>query len=468
MKLLMVISGCFTALCLVPPALDWRSPLLSSVRPLAFTGLVGLSICLIVIQAWTLRTSRPGQRLLKAFASLGLIAALAALIATLALEGKFRVVRCRVLEADPVKLEILGRHLIVGYRNPAEARELVKLGGIAGLYVSSNNVQGKSVAAIKEEIRSFQNLRQAQGLPPLWIATDQEGGIVSRMSPPLLRRPALSEIVALHSDVSQRERAVRRYARGQGRGLAEMGINLNFAPVVDVNYRVVNPADRLTRIHERAISGDPAVVAQVAGWYCAALEETGVRCTLKHFPGLGRVYEDTHVNQATLTASVAELNDSDWVPFRSLMSRSSAFTMLGHVRVKSVDADGAASFSPAIVRGLIRGDWKYDGVLITDNFTMQAVYRSECGIDKAGVRAINAGVDLILISYDPDQYYRVMYSLLTAERQGKLRGETLKRSDRRLARSMVSLQNCRKENGRKEFASHDERLLAARPAEQIR
>ena len=167
---------------------------------------------------------------------------------------------------------------------------------------------------------------------------------------------------------------------------------------------------------------------------------------------MGRVYEDTHTDRATLNTPIGELNATDWVPFRALMSKSSAFTMLGHVRLGSMDARNGASFSPGVVSDLIRGYWKYDGVLITDNFTMMAVYRSACGIEEAGIRAINAGVDLILISYDPDQYFRVMHALLEAERLGRLDPEALTSSDRRLARSMLSIQRCRNDYLEKDSA----------------
>lgn len=253
-----------------------------------------------------------------------------------------------------------------------------------------------------------------------------------------------------YSDASRMERAVRQYARAQGQGLANLGINLNFAPVVDLNYQVWNPLDRLTRIRKRAISSDPGVTAKVAGWYCEELERTGVRCTLKHFPGLGRVYEDTHTDRAILNSSIGELEATDWVPFRALMSKGSAFTMLGHVRLEAMDDRNGVSFSPTVIRGLIRERWKYDGVLITDNFTMMAVYRSGCGIEEASLRAINSGVDIILISYDPDQYYRVMHALLAADRQGKLDPATLASSDRRLARSMLSIRRCRNDHGKEE------------------
>ena len=288
MQLLVVGFCCLLGLCLVPQALDWRSPLLSSVRAPAFVVLTALPFCLAVVQGWMLKHSRPGQRAVRCLAVAGILAAATALTTTLLLECNFRRVRSEVLRADPERIEKLGRHLLVGYRDPAEARELVKLRGIAGLFISSRNVMGKSIIRIREEIRSLQNLRSQQGLPPLWIATDQEGGIVSRMSPPLVRQPPLSEIAKRYPDAPRMERAVRQYARTQGRGLADLGINLNFAPVVDLNYRVVNPLDRLTRIHERAISGDPKVTAQVAGWYCEALETGGRPLHPQAFPRLGK------------------------------------------------------------------------------------------------------------------------------------------------------------------------------------
>ena len=89
-----------------------------------------------------------------------------------------------------------------------------------------------------------------------------------------------------------------------------------------------------------------------------------------------------------------------------------------------------------MIAGMLRGEWKYDGVLITDNFSMAAVYRSSEGIDNGSIQALNAGVDLILISWDPDQYYPVMYALLKADKQGRLDREVLQRSDQRLARAM--------------------------------
>jgi beta-N-acetylhexosaminidase len=431
-KFITAFSMLLMALALIPFAWEWRSPFLADFRPWMLPGMIAVPLGLIFVQAWILWTWRRRRRNLRAISALGIIIAALALTITVTLEGRFQWERYHVLHADPKALERLGRHFILGYRNLAEIRELVRLRAVAGVFLSGGNVRGKSLAEVRQITQSFQRQRQEQGLPPLWIATDQEGGVVSRLSPPLTRLPSLSQIAQRYSDPDQREQAVREFAQKQGLELASVGVNLNFAPVVDLNYKLINPNDRYTRVYERAISGDPAVVTQVAGWYCAELEKAGVHCTLKHFPGLGRVVEDTHTGEANLTASLADLSNSDWIPFRALMRRGRPFTMLGHVRLTALDKDNPASMSRAVIAGLLRGDWTYNGVLITDNFSMAAVYRSSAGMKKGSIQALNAGVDLILISWDPDQFYPVIYSLLKADKEGRLDREALKRSVQRL------------------------------------
>jgi beta-N-acetylhexosaminidase len=284
----------------------------------------------------------------------------------------------------------------------------------------------------------MQEIRRDQHLPPLWIATDQEGGDITRLSPPLPRPPRISEILATHSDRTEAIASVRQSARDQGHALADLGVNLNFAPVVDVDRGLVNATDRFTRIYQRAISNDPDVVTAAAGAYCDGLSEAGVRCTLKHFPGLGRVVADTHLGGADLDVAPGELARTDWVPFRNLMPRTASFTMLSHVTVTALDRTHPASFSAPVVK-LLRRDWHYDGPLITDDFSMGAVYRSRQGLAEAGVAALNAGVDLILVSYDTDQYYMVMHALLAADRDGRLPPEVLRQSDERLSRAAEAM-----------------------------
>jgi beta-N-acetylhexosaminidase len=421
------------AVALLPLAIDWRSPLLASQRPLALAVLIALPLVLIAIDAWALRASRRPLR--RALSVAVLLAAASSLIATLALEGSFQYACAQVLAADPARLDKLGRHFVVGYREPAEIERLIERRAIGGVFIGARNVEGLSTAAIRRQIDAWQDTRRRQGLPPLLIATDQEGGAVQRLSPPLPRQPPLASVVAQHADEAARNAAAHDYGLAQGRALASLGVSLNFAPVVDLNKNLVNPNDRYTRIRERAIAADPRVVTEVARHYCLGLQEAGVRCTLKHFPGLGGVYEDTHLEAGHLRAPPDELARSDWIPFRALTG-ASTFTMLSHARLSALDADHPVSFSDAVVSGLLRDDWGHDGVLITDDFSMGAVYASKEGIARASIAALNAGVDLILVTYDPGQYFIAMGAVLAADRDGALRQAVLARSRLRLTAAL--------------------------------
>jgi len=434
LDLALIVLRIVLILGLLPFAIGWRTPFFASWRYVALAVLLALPLMLIATEIWTLRRTWTSSRTARLLSGASLALALLAFGATAALEMSFQYQRQAVLAADPAALERLGRHLLVGYRDASTLQALIQRRSIAGIYLSAHNVEGKTSAAIRQSIDALQAIRRTQGLDPLWITTDQEGGAVSRMSPPLTRMASVADIVALHPDPAERVIAIRQYAAHQGRELNGIGVNLNFAPVVDLNLGLHNPDDRLSRIATRAISGDPAVVTAVADLYCATLRMTGVHCTLKHFPGLGRVYGDTHMVSAELTASSAVLEASDWLPFRQIMTNG-AFTMLGHARLTAIDPDRPASLSAKVVTGLLRESWKHDGILLTDDFSMGAVTLSQEGAAGGAIAALNAGIDLVLVSYDPDLYFPVMYALLAANRDGRLRGEMLEASDARLRRA---------------------------------
>ena len=432
LDLALIVARIVLIAALLPFAIGWRTPLFASWRYLALAVLLVLPLALIAAEIWTLRTRT--RRALRLMSGASLALAFVAFGATAAFELEFQYKRRAVLAADPQQLEKLGRHLLVGYRSAATLQALVERRALAGVFVSAGNVAGKTSEAIRRTIDDLQNARQQQGATPLWIATDQEGGAVSRLSPPLTRMPPIAEIVALHRDrcgalardpplcgaAGARPCGARRQPQLRPGGRPEPRRAQSGGPPV---------------AHRDARDlGRPNVVTDVAGVYCATLRLTGVHCTLKHFPGLGRVYEDTHKVTAELAARPSELEASDWLPFRQLMSEE-AFTMLGHARLTAIDRDRPASFSHAVVKGLLREQWKHDGILVTDDFSMGAVTLSREGPAQGAIAALNAGVDLILISYDPDQYFPVMHALLAADRNGTLRSEALARSAARLRRA---------------------------------
>lgn len=326
----------------------------------------------------------------------------------------------------------LGARLVVGYTDAAEVARLAHCGLIGGIFVGAHNVRGRDIKAIRQEIAALQAVRQSAGLPPLIVAADQEGGLVSRLSPPLPRLPPLGKVIAPARTASEIAALAHAYGVAQGRGLARLGINVNLAPLADL----ASPARKLrfdfhSQIGRRAIGADPERVAQAVAGYARGLETTGVRATLKHFPGLGRVDADTHLFPARLDAPPEALEAHDWRPFRQGLRESGALLMVGHATLSRIDAARPASLSHRVVDGIIRRQWRHDGALITDDLSMGAVTRH--GLCRAGVSAVDAGVDLLLISYDADQYYTVLHCLLRAARAGRLDPEALAASQRRLA-----------------------------------
>lgn len=328
--------------------------------------------------------------------------------------------RAEVLATDRAVLERIGRHLIVGYHSFATLKALVENRAIAGVFVTDHNVAKRTVLDVRADIDALQAIRARQGLPALVIAADQEGGAVSRLSPPLARQPGLARIISGSKPGEDLQSLVSAYARKQARELKRIGVNLNFSPVVDLKIDPKRRSDGETQLRYRALSSDPGTVGDVAGWYCDALAAEGIYCTIKHFPGLGRVTLDTHRHRGNINTSAADLAATDWVPFRKLMGRPNVVTMLGHVTLSAIDAGDPASFSTRIIDGLVRKEWGYEGLLITDDLSMGAVRRDKRGVGTAAVKALNAGADLLLVSFSDRDLDTVMTALIQAERSGGL------------------------------------------------
>ena len=128
---------------------------------------------------------------------------------------------------------------------------------------------------------------------------------------------------------------------------------------------------------------------------------------------------------------MAELEKHDWLPFRQVAAQGNALIMVGHVILTQVDPQNPASFSKAVVDGIIRQGWGYQGVVVTDDLTMSAAYNH--GLCHVMVSSLNAGVDLLLVSYDYEKYYQAMYCASRAYEDGQLDRQMLDISDKRLA-----------------------------------
>ena len=191
-------------------------------------------------------------------------------LSILSAKASFESTRQGVLQTESSLAQRLGRHFIVGYSSFGEVARLAEKGLITGVYVSHSNVARRKPQVIKAEIAALQDRRRRAGLPPLIVAADQEGGIVSHLSPPLTRLPSLSTLAELSPD--KRAKKAEEFGKTHGRELASLGITLDFAPVLDLKPKGRrNRFDLNTMTGERAISENPAIVSEVALAYVRGL-----------------------------------------------------------------------------------------------------------------------------------------------------------------------------------------------------
>ncbi len=259
----------------------------------------------------------------------------------------------------------------------------------------------------EDEVKALmRDLIQVLG-PEALIGIDQEGGAVVRAT--FLPQPPSSMALGAGGEAARAEAVGAAVARG----LRSLGINWNFAPVLDVNNNPANPV-----IAERSFSNDPAEVSRLAGaWMRGSLAE-GVACCVKHFPGHGDTHVDSHHALPTVDKSRAELDALELKPFKALAAEAPAM-MTAHIVYPQIDPDRPATLSPQLLKGILRDDWGYDGVVITDALMMKAV-AERFGYAKSAVMAIEAGADMVLAQGSQEEQLVAINALREAFASGRL------------------------------------------------
>ena len=293
--------------------------------------------------------------------------------------------------------------IVVGFRGSALGqvpwlRTALRETGLGGVILFDRDQQlgGNRNVRSPAQIRQLvADLRAAAGDRQIIVSVDQEGGIVTRLSP-AHGFPA----VASEADIGRGSvAAARTWGRGIAKTLATAGINLNFAPVVDLN---VNPKSPAIGALDRSFSADPDVVVKMAGAEIDAHRAAGVRTTLKHFPGIGSSTTNTDFGVADVTKTWTR---RELEPFQRLIDSNKAdLIMAGHVVNGQLDPDHPASLSKAVVTDLLRGELGWTGPVVTDDLQAAAIDKA-FGFDEAIVLALEAGNDLLLFAnqqtYDP-------------------------------------------------------------------
>ncbi|RQO56889.1 beta-N-acetylhexosaminidase [Paucibacter sp. KBW04] len=250
------------------------------------------------------------------------------------------------------------------------------------------------------------DLRNVMG-PQALIGLDQEGGSVVRAT--FLPQAPSAMALGAAGDAALSEQVGAAVARG----LRSIGINWNFAPVLDINNNPANPV-----IAERSFSEDADEVTRLAGaWMRGSLAE-GVACCVKHFPGHGDTHVDSHLALPTVDKSRAELDALELRPFKALRDEAPA-VMTAHIVYPQIDPEHPATLSTKILGDILRREWGYEGVVITDALMMKAIYE-RYGYARAAVMAIQAGADMILAQGSLEEQAASIQALREAFDKGEL------------------------------------------------
>lgn len=254
------------------------------------------------------------------------------------------------------------------------------------------------------------------------IAMDQEGGSVARC----LSLPQAPGAMALGAVGD--EGLCDAVGAAVARGLRHLGINWNFAPVVDVNNNPANPV-----IAERSFGSGPSAVARLAGAWMRGSAREGVACCLKHFPGHGDTHTDSHHALPVVDKSRAQLEALELLPFR-LLAELAPSMMTAHIVYPQIDPGAPATLSRKVLHGLLRDSDSgigYDGVVITDALMMKAVH-DRYGHARGAVMALQAGADMPLAQGTLAEQREALEAIAQAQRDGMLDEALLQRAAARL------------------------------------
>ncbi len=262
---------------------------------------------------------------------------------------------------------------------------------------------------------------------PLFIAADQEGGRIQAWGPPYQEPfPAAAE-VGWEYQASGERLEITLLGMEIGRQLQAVGINLDFAPVLDVHTRPENPI-----IGDRSFGSDPELVAAAGTAFLEGLQAAGVLACGKHFPGHGDTDLDSHLALPVVSHAEERLRTVELVPFAAAISRGLEMVMTAHVLYPAWDAERPATVSPAIVDGVLRRELGFSGVVVADTLEMQGL-RDRYDLQEAALLALDAGCDLLLSSTEHDRREELLDGLERARHDGRLSPERLAESRRRIA-----------------------------------
>lgn len=321
--------------------------------------------------------------------------------------------------------EQIGQLLMVGFPGTSPTPELIELiqrHHVGNIIFFSRNVH--DAQQVRELTSHLQELAHAAGQRfPLLIAIDQENGMVQRLGEDATIFPGNMALGATGSEQSAYEVAL-----AAGLELRALGINLNLAPVVDVNNNPANPV-----IGVRSFGENPQQVARLAGAEIRGYQSAGIATCIKHFPGHGDTATDSHLSMPVVPYGMDRLEQVELVPFKSGIAAGTDCVMTAHIYFPALmgTTDLPATLAPAVIHQLLREQLNFQGVIMTDCLEMNAVSQT-VGVGRGTVLAQQAGNDLILISHLYERQLAGIEALKAAVQSGEIAPEHIQQAAARI------------------------------------
>ncbi|MDP8948700.1 MAG: beta-N-acetylhexosaminidase [Actinomycetota bacterium] len=294
---------------------------------------------------------------------------------------------------------------------------MIRERNVGGVLLFGNNMESEEQT--KELTDALQELSMnTEPAIPLFVAVDHEGGEV-QSAPWVSAQPPAAK-VGRRADPEE----ARRTSEEIGRELRRAGVNTNLAPVVDTGSGAA--------IGSRSYGEAPTLVARMGAAAIEGFERAGVVSAAKHFPNHGPALEDSHVARPVVNHDVETVLRSDLASFRAAVDAGVPMVMMGHLIYPAVDSERPASLSPAAV-GVLRDELGFDGVIVTDDLIMEGARRGGTTAG-AALRAVEAGVDLLIISGPPEEQAAAYDAIVAAMEFGEIPRERIHASVERIER----------------------------------
>ena len=302
-----------------------------------------------------------------------------------------------------------------GFEPTNEIVGLIKEYGIGGIIYFRRNLRDS--AQVEERSAKLQEA----SADPLFIAIDQEGGMVVRLEDGVTVMPgAMAQGAAGNVDLTYEA------ARWSGAELRKIGINMNFAPCLDVNNNPQNPV-----IGVRSYGEDPKRVAELGLAAIHGYGDGGISAVAKHFPGHGDTAVDSHHALPVVPHAIDRLNEVELIPFRQAIEQRVDAIMTAHVVFPAFEPGNIpATLSERILTGLLRKQLGFEGVIVTDCLEMNAISET-IGVARGAVDAIKAGADLILVSHRADRQRAALEAVMEAVMTGEISESRIEEAARR-------------------------------------